>query len=136
MLAVVLATGAGTSVLADVLVLTNGGHVRGRWVNRDDRPLEKYVIETEHGARLTLEAAQVRRAVLQDPSAEGHAALGYYGKARTVRTDRYRLVLHNDGYTELYDHSAPEKETRNISDEHPDVVKELAQLISERLESE
>jgi len=52
---------------ADVFVLHNGGRIRGRWVNRDDRPLKNYVIETEHGGRVLLDAGQVQQTIRQDP---------------------------------------------------------------------
>lgn len=52
---------------ADVFVLHNGGRIRGRWVNREDRPLKNYVIETEHGGRVLLEVGQIQQTIRQDP---------------------------------------------------------------------
>lgn len=51
----------------------------------------------------------------------------------TMRTDRYRLVLWRDWrdataepvYTELFDHQTDPTETKNIADQHPDVVAKL-----------
>lgn len=54
------------------------------------------------------------------------AAVSYHGGAVTLRSDNYRLIVHNDGYVELYDHDSAEKETLNIANKRPDVVRELA----------
>jgi iduronate 2-sulfatase len=64
------------------------------------------------------------RPILEDPEAPGHPAISY-AKARTIRTPTYRLIAHKDGHMELYDHTSTEKETRNVADEHPDVVRQL-----------
>lgn len=70
-LALLLATsGAFTSDGgADTFILRNGGQVRGRWLNRDERPIRQYLIATEEGGRLRLDAAQVRQAVTQSEAA-------------------------------------------------------------------
>lgn len=70
---------------------------------------------------------------LQSPKSPGHAAFSYFRKARTIRTDTHRLVLHTDGYAELYDHTQPDAETANIADAHPELVKLLSQEVQERL---
>jgi len=57
---------------ADVFFLHNGGQIRGRWVNRSHQSPKTYVIETEQGGRLALDASQVRQAVSENP------ALGEY----------------------------------------------------------
>ena len=44
------------------------------------------------------------RPLLEDPSADGHPAISYSGGAKTIRTDVHRLILHNSGHAELYDH--------------------------------
>mgnify|MGYP006974249597 CR=1 FL=1 len=41
---------------ADTLVLHGGGTVRGRWINRDERPLRTYVLQTDTGGRVTVAA--------------------------------------------------------------------------------
>lgn len=51
---------------ADVFVLHNGGRIKGRWINRDDRPLRNYVIETERGGRVLLDAGQIRETIPQN----------------------------------------------------------------------
>jgi iduronate 2-sulfatase len=56
----------------------------------------------------------------------------------TMRTDRYRLVLWKDRrdrkaeplFIELFDHQTDPKETQNIADNHPGLVRKLIQLHS------
>jgi iduronate 2-sulfatase len=69
---------------------------------------------------------------IKDPKAKGHAVYGYTGNAQTVRNGSYRLILHKDGYVELYDHRTPEKETENIADKNPKVVEQLKKLLSRK----
>lgn len=64
---------------------------------------------------------------------ESHPAFSYFKNARTIRTDRHRLILHNSGEVELYDHSTPEGETHNQADSEPGVVKDLTARIDARL---
>ncbi|MEM7233895.1 MAG: sulfatase-like hydrolase/transferase [Planctomycetota bacterium] len=71
--------------------------------------------------------------ILDDPSAPGHSAFAYSGGARTIRTGTHRLVLHKKGQVELYDHRSPAKETQNVAESQPDLVKELSQKIEARL---
>ena len=60
-------------------------------------------------------------------------ALSYFGGNQTLRTPRYRLIEHADGYVELYDHEEDAGETRNVADARPDVVEALrAQLREQR----
>jgi len=66
---------------------------------------------------------------IEKPNAKGHTAYAYTNKAKTLRTDRYRLTLHQDGYVELYDHASSDKETRNIAEQSPGVVEELKQAL-------
>lgn len=71
--------------------------------------------------------------MLQNPSAPGHPAAAYKGKTETIRTDRYRLIVHHAGEVELYDHESPEKETNNIAEQKPEVVKKLKQELKAKL---
>lgn len=71
--------------------------------------------------------------MLDDPSADGHVAISYKGDARTIRTATHRLILHNDGYTELYDHTSAEKETKNVAASRPEIVSQLATRLMNRL---
>jgi iduronate 2-sulfatase len=72
------------------------------------------------------------RPILESPAASGHAAISY-GRGRTIRTETHRLIVHRDGYVELYDHTSPEKETRNVADECPETVRQLLAQLKERL---
>lgn len=72
--------------------------------------------------------------LLDDPSSPGHPAIAYGKGARTIRTERHRLILHKDGYTELYDHTSAEKETKNVAEAHAPLVKQLTTRIKERLD--
>jgi hypothetical protein len=56
-------------VHADILILHNGGVIRGQWLNRTASPAATYLIETESGGRLTLDKSLVKEAIRQPPSA-------------------------------------------------------------------
>ena len=71
--------------------------------------------------------------ILEDPNLTGHPALGYWRGNKTIRTETHRLTVHEDGFVELYDHSTPEAETRNVAEEHPELVEELKQAIRAKL---
>lgn len=71
--------------------------------------------------------------ILKDPAAEGHPAYAYSKGLYTVRTDKYRFIRHPKGESELYDHTSPEGETKNIAADHPDVVSDLAKQLKARL---
>jgi iduronate 2-sulfatase len=73
-------------------------------------------------------AANVRQ-----PEVPGRPAVGYYGEASTIRTDRYRLVAHPGGRFELYDHRDDAYELRNVAESEPTVVNRLSELLGERL---
>jgi len=66
---------------------------------------------------------------LADPSASGHDSFSYSMKARTIRTANHRLILHNDGFVELYDHRTAEKETKNVAEQFPELCEQLKQEI-------
>lgn len=72
--------------------------------------------------------------VLEKKDTIGHSAVSYKQGASTIRTTTHRLVLHKDGFVELYDHSTPEKETNNIADKHLDLVKRLTLELKAKLE--
>ncbi|MDB4731461.1 sulfatase [bacterium] len=71
--------------------------------------------------------------ILNSPDAAGHPAISY-GRGKTIRTDKHRLILHSNGFVELYDHSSPEGETNNVAEQHPKVVHELKTQLQSRLE--
>ncbi|MBX3419453.1 MAG: sulfatase [Pirellulaceae bacterium] len=60
-------------------------------------------------------------------------AISYLQRARTIRSSSHRLIVHNDGYCELYDHRSPEAETGNIATSYPDFVASLKQKLDDRL---
>jgi iduronate 2-sulfatase len=68
------------------------------------------------------------------PVGEGGHAISYWSQGRvTIRTDRYRLIAHADGFLELYDHRSPEKEARNIATESPETALRLLRMIEARV---
>lgn len=73
------------------------------------------------------------RSQLDHTDAPGHPAVAYQRNARTLRTTTHRLIDHNDGYVELYDHRSEAKETQNTADDAPDLVSQLRQQLNARL---
>jgi iduronate 2-sulfatase len=71
--------------------------------------------------------------LMQDPNALGHAAIAYTPAARSIRNDTHRLVLHKDGFVELYDHGSEEKETLNRANQHPAIVEQLIRQLENKL---
>lgn len=75
--------------------------------------------------------------LLEDPTAENGEAISYFESNETIRTNRHRLIRHNNGKKEpafeLYDHGSPEKETKNIAAENPDLVRELTKKLDAKL---
>ena len=58
---------AGRAAAADLFALRNGGRLRGTWLNRQEPQATQYVIRTEEGAVLRLDASAVRWALAQGP---------------------------------------------------------------------
>ena len=73
--------------------------------------------------------------LLANPSAPGHAAISYAGSRKTVRTDRYRMILHKQDFVELYDHKSPAGETTNVAEKYPGVVQQLKAELNRKLDS-
>ena len=71
--------------------------------------------------------------LLKSPAAKGHAAIAYKGSNRTIRTDTHRLIMHRDGFAELYDHTSKAGETKNVADDNPELVKSLGEQLTKRL---
>lgn len=72
--------------------------------------------------------------ILKDPTAAGRAsAISYFKTAETIRAESHRLILHKDGFVELYDHRTAEGETRNVAEGQPDKVAELTGQLRARL---
>ncbi len=72
--------------------------------------------------------------ILEKKDTIGHIALAYNKNATTIRTLTHRLVLHKDGFVELYDHTATDSETKNIAHDHPKLVAVLKQKLQAKLE--
>ena len=72
--------------------------------------------------------------ILKNPKIEGRPALSYGKKGTfTIRTKSHRLITHQDGTYELYDHRSPLGETKNIARQEPGLVNELSQKLNARL---
>ncbi|HBF16636.1 MAG TPA: iduronate-2-sulfatase, partial [Verrucomicrobiales bacterium] len=68
----------------------------------------------------------------KDPKAASDStAISYNGKAKTIRTTTHRLIKHRKGHLELYDHTSPEKETKNIAKENPELANKLAAKLTD-----
>ncbi len=73
--------------------------------------------------------------ILEDPALPGKdGAYSRWTGRRTLRTDRYRIVLHETGEprVELFDHAKDPYETRNVAAENPGVVKRLLAMLAKR----
>lgn len=74
--------------------------------------------------------------ILKDPGAPGEPAISYRGGSETIRTDRYRLIRHNNPpHYELYDHQSEAGETENIAAEKPEVTSSLSKRLSTALKN-
>ena len=71
--------------------------------------------------------------LLENPEISGHTAVAYKKGASTIRTSTHRMILHKDGFVELYDHTTAEKETKNVAENHPKLVKELKNTLNTKL---
>ena len=71
--------------------------------------------------------------LLKNPAAKGHVAIAYKGGNKTIRTDTHRLIMHRDGFAELYDHTTKAGETKNVADDNPGLVKSLGEQLTRRL---
>jgi iduronate 2-sulfatase len=78
-------------------------------------------------------SGQSLTSIIENPDTTGHAAIGYKNGAKTIRKDRYRLIVHDDGFVELYDHETKEKETRNLAEVEPKVLGELKEILENKL---
>ena len=71
--------------------------------------------------------------ILDDPTSIGHPAISYRQGAQTIRTETHRLILHDDGFAELYDHTSPESETVNVAAANASLVVNLTKSLQDRL---
>ena len=44
------------------------------------------------------------------------------------------MTLHKDGFVELYDHTTGENETKNVADKHPELVEELKNALTAKMQ--
>jgi|TARA_B110000037_G_scaffold222789_1_gene299575 iduronate 2-sulfatase len=70
---------------------------------------------------------------VSDAAAAGRNAVSYNSKASTIRTTTHRLIFHKGGTVELYDHTTPEGETKNLAASGPELVSELKAQLAKRL---
>lgn len=71
--------------------------------------------------------------LLENPQQNGHPVIAYKKGAKTLRTATHRMVLHEDGFVELYDHETAAKESINVANQFPEVVKSLTQILEAKL---
>ena len=84
-------------------------------------PIPEYI----HGKTLKLQ--------LDNPESNGHSAVGFQSHRKTIRTKNHRLILHNNGYAELYDFSNAKDAGINRAQDFPDIVIQLTEQLNERL---
>jgi iduronate 2-sulfatase len=70
---------------------------------------------------------------ISDAAALGRYAVSYSPGDSTIRTKTHRLISHKGGAVELYDHTSPEGETKNLAASEPELVSELKAKLAERL---
>ena len=70
---------------------------------------------------------------LDNPESHGHSAVGFQKYRKTIRTENHRLILHNNGYTELYDFSNPGGVGINRAQDFPNIVLQLTEQLNERI---
>lgn len=71
--------------------------------------------------------------LIDSPQSAGRPAVGYFKNARTIRTDSHRLIAHDDGYLELYDHRTAVGESENLAETQPVLAGELLVQLEARL---
>jgi iduronate 2-sulfatase len=73
-------------------------------------------------------------AMLEDASvAVKQQALSYQGNRASLRTATHRMILHEDGHVELYDHTTSAAETENIATRETALVEALTRRLRQRL---
>lgn len=71
--------------------------------------------------------------ILKNPTASGHPAFAYKRGVQTIRTDTRRLIAHKSGQLELYDHTSPAGETKNLAEAQPEKAAALLKQLRARL---
>lgn len=73
------------------------------------------------------------KTILDNSNSNGHPAIAYWKNAKTIRTTTHRMIIHDDGFVELYDHTSIEKETKNIADQNPKLIGELKKALNSKM---
>lgn len=73
------------------------------------------------------------KSILKNYNKKGHTAIGYNSIGNTIRTQKYRLVVHKKGGYELYDHVLDPLEKNNIAKENLEIVTKLKRELEKRL---
>jgi iduronate 2-sulfatase len=74
------------------------------------------------------------KTILYNSNSNGHPAIAYWKNAKTIRTTTHRMIIHDDGFVELYDHTSIEKETKNIADQNPKLIGELKKALNSKMQ--
>jgi iduronate 2-sulfatase len=69
----------------------------------------------------------------ESPADHARYAISYQPRAETIRSQRYRLIVHDSGAMELYDHFGP-GESVNLTAQHPGVALELRRELAQTLD--
>lgn len=69
---------------------------------------------------------------LNQPDQPGDTAVSYTGNATTIRDSSHRLIVHRNGYAELYDHRLDGGEEFNIADRKPEIVRKLKEQLQSK----
>ncbi|MFT4733194.1 MAG: iduronate 2-sulfatase [Algoriphagus sp.] len=72
--------------------------------------------------------------IIENPNTAGHPAIAYWKNAKTIRTTTHRMIIPNDGFAELYDHTSTENETKNVADKHPELIVDLKKLLNVKMQ--
>jgi iduronate 2-sulfatase len=71
---------------------------------------------------------------LEDPRVRiKEGAVSYQRNCATLRTATHRLIVHQDGHVELYDHDTPAGESHNIAADNTQLVETLTRQLRQRL---
>lgn len=76
---------------------------------------------------------QSLRPILESPNSPGHPVVSYWKKAQTIRVPNFRLIIHEDNFSELYSYESVEQEALNIADKNHNKVQELKQMLNDKL---
>ena len=71
--------------------------------------------------------------VLSKPKKKGHPAIAYFNGNLSLRTEEYRLIIHKDGFKELYAMNSPEEESKNRAADKPETVEKMTGMIKKRM---